>query len=111
MLGAVLHRILFLKLDINTRTIAHAPKYIKVISAMYKKNTAAVKVGNEISSWFRIKSGVKQGCVLYPYIWIILIDFVLNSPGKTMGELKIKWNKQYPRNRWKFRENLPYFRK
>ena len=40
-------------------------KYIKVISAMYENNTATVKVGNEISSWFCIKLGVKQGCVLY----------------------------------------------
>ena len=43
-------------------------KYIKVISAMYENNIAAVKVGNEVSSWFRIKSGVKQGCVLSPFI-------------------------------------------
>ena len=49
-------------------------KYIKVISAMYENNTAAVKVGNEVSSWFCIKSGVKQDCVLSPFIWIILID-------------------------------------
>ena len=30
-------------------------KYIKVISAMYENNTAAVKVRNEISSWFCIE--------------------------------------------------------
>ena len=41
-------------------------KYIKVISATYENNTAAVKVGNEVSSWFYLKSGVKQGCVLIP---------------------------------------------
>ena len=34
-------------------------KYIKVVSAMYDNNTAAVKVGNEVSSWFCVKSGVK----------------------------------------------------
>ena len=39
-------------------------KYIKVICAMYENNTAAVKVGNEVSNWFCINSGVKQGCVL-----------------------------------------------
>ena len=40
-----------------------ANKYIKVISAMYKNNAAAVKVGNEANSWFRIRSRVRQGCV------------------------------------------------
>ena len=50
-----------------------------------------VKVGNEVSSWFCIKSRVKQGCVLYPFIWIILMYFVLRRTGKTMGDHGIKW--------------------
>ena len=66
-------------------------QYIKVISAMYKNNTAAVKLGNEDSNWFCIKSGVKQGCALSPFIWIILMDFVLRSTGKAMGVHGIKW--------------------
>ena len=43
-------------------------KYIKVISAMFENNTHAVKVGNEVSRCFRIKSGVNQDCVLFPSI-------------------------------------------
>jgi hypothetical protein len=66
-------------------------KYIKVISAMSKNNTAAVKVGNEVSSCFFYKSRVKQGCVLSPFIWIILMDFVLRSTGKAMRDHRIKW--------------------
>ena len=44
-------------------------KYIRLISAICENNIAAVKVGNEVSSWFRIESGVKQGCVLSQYIY------------------------------------------
>ena len=54
-------------------------KYIKVISTMYENNT--VTVGNEVSSWSCIVSGTKQGCVLSPFIWIILMYFVLISTG------------------------------
>ena len=61
-------------------------KYIKVTSAMYENNTAAVKVGNEVSSWFCINSEVEQVCVLSPFIWTILMDFVLRSTGKAMGD-------------------------
>ena len=43
-------------------------KYNRMISAMYENKTAAVKVRNEDSSWFCIKSGIKQGCVLSPFI-------------------------------------------
>ena len=53
---------------------------------MYENNTAAVKVKNEVSNWFCFKSGVKQGCVLSPFIWVSLMDFVLRSTGKAMGD-------------------------
>ena len=39
----------------------------------------------------------KRGCVLSSFIWIILIDFVLRSTGKAMGdtesnrEEKLSW--------------------
>ena len=52
---------------------------LKVSRVMYENDTAAVKVRNGISRWFPIKSGVKQGCMLSPIIWIILMDFVLKS--------------------------------
>ena len=58
---------------------------------MYDNNTAVVKVGNEVSSWFCIKSRVKQGCVLSPCIRIILMDFVLMSTGKATGDHGMKW--------------------
>ena len=58
---------------------------------MYENNTAAIKVGNEVSNWFCIKSGVKQSCVLSPFIWIVLMDFVLRSTGKAIGDHGIKW--------------------
>ena len=58
---------------------------------MYENNTAAVKVGNKVRNCFCIKSGVKQGCVLSPFIWIILMGFVLKSTGKATGDHGIKW--------------------
>ena len=54
-------------------------KYTKVISIIYENNTDAVKGGNEVNSWFCIKSGVKQGCVLSPLKWAIFIDFCLKE--------------------------------
>ena len=65
-------------------------KYIKVVCAMYENNTVAVNVRNEVSNWFCIKSGVKQGYVLSPFIWIISLDFVLRSTGKRIEDHRIK---------------------
>jgi hypothetical protein len=56
-------------------------KYIKLISAMCKNNIAAVKVGNEASSWFCIKSGF---CAVSSVIWIILKNFVPKSTAKAI---------------------------
>jgi hypothetical protein len=67
-------------------------KYIKVINSMYKNNTAVVKVGYKIRlrkeiRWFRIKSVVRQGCVIFPFIWTIVMYFFLRSTGKATGRL------------------------
>ena len=67
--------------------------YIKVINAMYENNTAAVKVGHEVSGWFCIRPGIKQGCAQFPFIWIILKDFALKIKGKAMGDHRIKWGR------------------
>jgi len=66
-------------------------KYIKVISTIFGNNNAAVKVENEISGWFRIKSRVKKGHFISPFMVIILMEFVLSSTAKTVGEHGIKW--------------------
>ena len=79
---------------------------------MYENNTAAVKVGNEVSDWFCIKSavncvnsrkivlnqegksGVKLGYVLSPIIWIILMDFVLRSTEKRLETMESNWGEK-----------------
>ena len=69
-------------------------KYIEMIHVLKESNIVVAKVGNEVSSWFRIKSGVKQRCVLSPFIWIILMNFVLRSTGKAMGDHGIEWGEK-----------------
>ena len=58
---------------------------------MYENKTAAVKVGNEVRSWFYIESEVKQGYIRFPFIWIILMDIILRSKGKALGDHRTKW--------------------
>ena len=62
-----------------------------MISIIYENNTAVVKLENEVNNWFRIKSRVKQGCVISLFTRIMLMDFVLKSTGKAIGEHCIKW--------------------
>ena len=44
-----------------------------------------------LATGFVLNQEFKQGCVLSPFIWIILMDFVLRSTGKAIGDHGIKW--------------------
>jgi hypothetical protein len=37
------------------------------MSGMYKSNIAAILVESEVSGWYGVESGVKKGCVLWPF--------------------------------------------
>ena len=39
---------------------------IDLLAKLYKKQLAKVKVAGTLSEWFRVKKGVRQGCVLSP---------------------------------------------
>jgi len=45
----------------------------------------------KLVSWFGVGSGVKQGCVLFPFVFIILMYFVLRNTTKAIEEYGIKW--------------------
>ena len=51
-------------------------KYVKGISDIYNNDIAVVKVGNEVSSGFCIKSGVEKACFISKFILIILIVLI-----------------------------------
>ena len=56
------------------------------------KTESCVKIdAEEKTTWFKIKTGVRQGCILSPLLFIIVIDFVLNQALKDQ-EMGIRLN-------------------
>ena len=62
------------------------PKFINIIKDLYECAQCSVQVDNELSSWFDITTGVRQGCILSPVLFGMAIDFVMrNADGKETG--------------------------
>ena len=50
-------------------------KMVRVIAGIYQGLGCAVVDGSETSEWFKIKSGVKQGCVMSGFLFLLALDW------------------------------------
>jgi len=46
---------------------------------LYGKQLAKVKIAGSLSEWFSVKKGVRQDCVLSPYLFSILAEMVMRE--------------------------------
>jgi len=52
---------------------------IDLLAKLYRKQLTKVKVAGTLSEWFRVKKGVRQGCVLSPYLLNILEEIMMRE--------------------------------
>ena len=50
---------------------------LKVLTSWYSKCNAMVRWGSSLSRSFAVKAGVRQGCVLSPYLFAVYIDHLI----------------------------------
>ena len=55
------------------------PKIVELIIALYKETECCVRTENGVTRYFKIMTGVKQGCVLSPLLFTIVMDYVLRQ--------------------------------
>ena len=51
-------------------------KLLKAVQSFYVDRKACVRVGNNVSEWFPVNVGFRQGCMMSPwlfnvYIWMV----------------------------------------
>ena len=47
-----------------------AGKLLKAVQSFYTDSRACVRVGMDVSEWFPINVGLRQGCVMSPWLFI-----------------------------------------
>ena len=60
-------------------------KIVEAIKVMYINSTARVTYNGELSSEFKINSGILQGDALSPFLFITVLDFAMKRVPKTFG--------------------------
>jgi len=67
------------KLWVTVMDMGYPLHLIDLLAKLYKKQLAKVKVAGTLSEWFRVKKGVRQGCVLSPYLFNIKAEMVMRE--------------------------------
>jgi len=50
---------------------------VYLVKAMYENFECTVVNEGELTDWFRITSGVKQGCVMSGFLFLLVVDWVM----------------------------------
>lgn len=67
-------------------------RLLSAVKSMYDGSKACVRVNNVLSEWFEVKRGVRQGCVMSPWLFNIFMDkcvrmAIRGERGIKIGEL------------------------
>ena len=68
-------------------------RYINIFKSLYQDSRCCVRTDDGTTDFFNINTGVRQGCVLSPFLFLIAIDFVMRKSMKEVG-FGIVWNDQ-----------------
>ena len=52
---------------------------LRAVKSMYAGSKACVRVGSEVSEWFPVRVGLRQGCVMSPWLFNLYIDGVVRE--------------------------------
>ena len=51
-------------------------KLLKAVQSFYIDSRACVRVANDVSKWFPVNVGFRQGCVMSPWLFNVYMDGV-----------------------------------
>ena len=54
-------------------------KLLKAVQSFYVDRRACVRMGNDVSEWFPVNVGLRQGCVMSPWLFNVYMDGVVRE--------------------------------
>ncbi|XP_072018595.1 uncharacterized protein [Amphiura filiformis] len=66
--------------------LGYPDKIVRLLQALYGTSKSAVRVDKDITEWFRIATGVRQGCILSPQLFNILLELVISLASKSKAK-------------------------
>jgi len=64
--------------------------FIDIIQNLYDEGQSTVKWSGTIGKWFKVMTGVRQGCILSPVLFALPIDWVMRT-ALTSLDVGLQW--------------------
>jgi hypothetical protein len=68
-------------------------RFINVFQSLYDDSRCCVKTESGATDFFRIDTGVRQGCILSPFLFLLVVDFVMRDATREQ-QVGIPWTDQ-----------------
>ena len=61
-----------------------------LLRSLYAGEEATIRTGHETTDWFQIGKGVRQGCILSPYLFNLYAEYITRNAGLEEAQAGIK---------------------
>ena len=65
-------------------------KLLEAVQSFYRESSACVRIGNVKSVWFLVNDGLRQGCVMSPWLFNVYMDGVVREVERRAGMSGLK---------------------
>ena len=63
----------------DAKSVGVGGKLLKAVQSFYIDSRACVRVGNDVSEWFPVNVGLRQGCAMSPWLFNVYMDCVVRE--------------------------------